>query len=170
MAADNLTNGYSVINRCVIALAAFMTLAVAGCFLLPPGDEPGTDASMVDSVSAACVNHGDQCEGGYCLDVTGTLACYMGCTTIGDRCMSGVCYHADMQSGFSCMPEGARKPGEYCKLPNDCAPGVQCLEYYSPGSGPVMQCFLVCLSTDDCINGECTDTELGFNVCLEPGA
>lgn len=153
----------------MIALAALPALAAAGCFLLPPDGEPGVDAGVAGQPVYECTKVGDICDGGHCLDATGTLACYKGCTTIGDKCMDGVCYYVDVALGYFCMPEGAKKPGEYCKLPNECAPNVQCLIRETP-VGQTSQCYPHCLNKYDCVDGDCTDTGLGFSVCLEPGA
>ena len=155
-----------MIIRSAIAFAALQTLT-AGCFLLPPDGEAGVGADTGSPSAIACQSWGDPCEGGYCLDVADPSICNRACKAIGDPCTTGACYYVQWQGGFFCMNPGAKKPGETCKYPNECASGFQCLER---ASAPTVQCYQSCGTTSECINGACIDTGLGFGACLEPSS
>ena len=49
--------------------------------------------------------------------------------------------------------------GAACGAVNECVAGAQCLD-----RDGVFSCLLIC--TDTCNNGTCTDTGLGFSVCM----
>lgn len=110
-----------------------------------------------------CTAEGDACEGGTCFAETGgALACYLSCDVVGDACDSGTCYFVGEATGeFYCGETGTIDVGDECATATDCVEGVQCLE-----QGGTMTCYQIC--TDTCDAGDCTDTELGFNVCVVP--
>jgi hypothetical protein len=144
----------------ILGVFAVLSLAVyfAGC-----SDDATADAGT--AAPAACAKEGDKCTGGTCLAETGgTFACYAECTVVGDTCKQtdasdGTCYLYGAKDQFACMATGAKATGEACGTMSDCAAGNQCLD-----QGGTKNCYLVC--TDACDAGDCTDTELGFKVCV----
>jgi hypothetical protein len=154
-------------------LSALVLLALAGC-----GSSDGTPSDAGDagatsncltvdessSPLTACMAEGDTCEGGRCLrepssDGCIRNACYRECDLIGAECQGGSCYYAGNLGNF-CMANGNKNPDEACSAANDCIPGSIC---FSVNEGGI--CILPC--TDACEEGDCTDTELGFKVCVE---
>ncbi|MCX7958065.1 MAG: hypothetical protein N3B13_03380, partial [Deltaproteobacteria bacterium] len=59
-----------------------------------------------------------------------------------------------------CLKAGAKKAGEACGVANDCEAGAMCLDNEG------LKCWQVCAKKEDCSSGTCTDTELGFSVCV----
>ena len=109
---------------------------------------------------------GDKCTGGVCLEESaGKFSCYMACTTVGDTCKQtddtfGTCYVWDAKTGESvCVGTGTSTDDGACGTNSDCLAGEQCLD-----QGGTKNCYLVC--TDTCVTGTCTDTDLGFKVCI----
>jgi hypothetical protein len=62
------------------------------------------------------------------------------------------------------MENGDKDVGEECGALAECAPGSQCLD--RSGAEKIM-CYTICDECRPCPVGTCTDTELGFSVCLE---
>lgn len=83
------------------------------------------------------------------------------CTKVGATCGGGDgCYYDG--SGPVCMTAGTKDIGDSCSDINECKAGSTCLD-----QGGVMNCYGVCPSPNTCTGGgECTDTELGFKVCV----
>lgn len=111
-----------------------------------------------------CENEGDACVGGRCLRLMADrLECFYECTTVGDECDFGTCYFVGPNDyTFYCLPTGTKAVGEACGMAADCMAGFQCLD-----RGGAMSCYQVCDDGTPCPSGTCTDTGLGFNVCVE---
>jgi hypothetical protein len=86
------------------------------------------------------------------------------CETVGEPCDKGYfCYYSGGDGGPRCMTPGDAWVGESCSASNGCIGGAQCLQ---AGDGP-MVCWHICWSYSDCDEmSECTDTGLGFSVCV----
>jgi len=85
------------------------------------------------------------------------------CTVIGGPCgCDRICYYTDF--GHRCTKEGAKAEGEVCENATDCVAPGQCLQVTETGDP---RCYLACDDSKPCMAGECTDTGLGFSVCLQ---
>jgi hypothetical protein len=99
-----------------------------------------------------------------CFEVSGGgFECFMSCTVVGDACETGTCYFFGPDSGdFFCGPTGTKWPEDACGTGTDCVAGAQCLD-----RGGTKSCYHVCDDAHPCSEGiVCTDTELGFKVCV----
>ena len=143
----------------ILCVCTALSLGVyfAGC-----GSDSATDAGPA---VVACTAAGTTCTGGHCLEATGgTFDCTADCTTVGDTCKQtdgtdGTCYLWGTKDQFGCLATGTKATGEACGTASDCVAGDQCLD-----QGGTKNCYLVC--TDTCDTGDCTDTDLGFKVCI----
>lgn len=119
-----------------------------------------------------CYREGTDCsygdQAGVCVGLAGGYKCYSLCDPSEPKCTSYEgCYMCYVDSSFPqettkfcCALSGQKVVGDECQAYADCVPGVQCLLY-----GGQMMCFQIC--TDTCTKGVCTDTELGFSVCVD---
>jgi len=145
----------------VVAVFAVMAvgLYIGGC----GGDDTTTDAGTVTNPCDG-KKSGDACTGGFCVDkVGGALECAKECTTIGTDSACGTgegCYM--IGANKVCVTAGTKKTGEACGVANDCEAGNMCVQ----PEGGSMACFLVCAKDEDCGGGTCTDTTLGYSVCV----
>ena len=142
------------------SLGVFVALGLGNWFAGCGSEEMGVDAS--DLVPVQCQKAGDSCTGGMCFAVTGGgFECFKECTTVGDPCENGTCYYFGPSNDrrFFCYPPGGSHIGDSCGTATDCVAGSQCLD-----QGGTMNCYQVC--TDTCDAGDCTDTGLGFKVCV----
>lgn len=107
----------------------------------------------------------DSCIVGKCVKVTdGSLECASECTGAGYMCDTGSCYLMGPADGvILCRPPGTKAVGDTCGTATDCVAGAQCLEMKG-GSN----CYQVCWDQAECDPAVCTDTELGFKVCVAP--
>ncbi|MBI5526872.1 MAG: hypothetical protein HY897_11110, partial [Deltaproteobacteria bacterium] len=122
-----------------------------------------------DNYDGYCGATGDRCSidgnEGVCFDLKGggVTECFATCANPGFECkISGTCYYTGFVEPFLCLPPGYKVPGEWCGAANECVAGATCLSY----DGAVI-CFEVCNDANPCEEGsECTDTGLGFLVCV----
>jgi len=151
----------------IVAVFAVMAvgLYIGGC----GGDEENNDAGTVADTGPAnpCDGKkaGDACTGGYCIQKVGDgLECAKECTTIGADTACGTgegCYMIDKNK--VCLTAGTKKAGEACGVANDCEVGAMCVQ----PEGGSMACYQVCVKDEDCSGGgKCTDTSLGYSVCV----
>ena len=106
---------------------------------------------------------GEQCDSGVCWFASGTqIECYATCSNVGASCEKGTCYLIGRPSLMACMPacDGCDISGE-CGTASDCSAGWQCLS-----QGGTKNCYMICTVDKPCATGICTDTELGFSVCI----
>ena len=140
----------------IFGVFAALSLGVyfAGC-----SSDSAADGGVV--AETGCKAAGDACTGGKCFAETGgTFACYKECTTVGDACDTGTCYFLGPDANaFFCGTTGSKAVGDPCGAATECVAGAQCLD-----QGGTMNCYQVC--TDTCDTGDCTDTSLGFKVCV----
>ena len=146
----------------VVAVFAVMAvgLYIGGC----GSDETTTDAGTTVTNPCDGKKSGDACTGGFCIDkVGGGLECAKECTTIGTDSACGTgegCYM--IGANKVCVTAGTKKTGDACGVANDCEAGNTCLQ----PEGGSLTCYLVCKKDADCGGGTCTDTGLGFSVCV----
>lgn len=143
----------------VIAVFSVMAvgLYIGGCGDDEESADAGTVADPCEGKKA-----GDACTGGFCIDkVGGVLECAKECTVIGvdEACGTGNgCYK--IGDNKVCVKAGTKKVGEACGVANDCEAGAMCLD----NGG--LKCWQVCAKDEDCNGGTCTDTQMGFSVCV----
>jgi hypothetical protein len=157
----------------IVAVFAVMAvgLYIGGC----GDDEENNDAGTVADTGPANPCDGkkekDECAIGGTAGVCGKqgtsaeLICLAKCTKIGstEGCSTGAaCYPSD-DYGNVCLTAGTGKAGSNCSVQNDCAAGNVCLE---PTDGGSKACYQVCAKDEDCGGGTCTDTTLGYSVCV----
>jgi hypothetical protein len=138
------------------------------------GDSDADAGPTVDAGgSIKCIAAGDACTGaGMCVeDPDGEIRCHYGCDVVGEECkmyegVQGGCYKYEDNWVFACLLPGTAVRGEGCAMANDCELGAQC---YPSSQGE--RCFQVCVDTCDaegcCIEGTCTDTGDGFELCMD---
>lgn len=159
--------------------AAFLALVIFAS-VLPACDEADpTDAGVADAgITPGCEGKedGDPCgENASCSHdaCNGTTTCLPNCgedvTGSYDGCDGDPCYSTANRSAYCYFPGGTAVAGDRCGndvIPGchiECVVGVQCLD---DGSG--MRCLTVCTDDADCVEpAVCTDTTLGFSVCVE---
>jgi hypothetical protein len=136
----------------------------------PPRCRVGTPYPYpYDNYDGYCGGAGDACSidgnEGVCVDLKGGVPeCFATCANPGFECKSyGACYYTGFAEPFLCLPPGYKVPGEWCGAANECVAGATCLDYDG-----MMICFEVCDDAYPCQDEfECTDTGLGFSVCVE---
>ncbi len=106
---------------------------------------------------------GDTCQGGYCIEFNnGGLECKSECPKVGSNESCGnneSCY--PINNYKICLLSGTKEAGEVCEVPNDCVAGATCID-----AGDGYLCWKVCSDNSDCNGGTCTDTQLGYSVCV----
>ncbi|GEM_PF-5783522 len=144
-------------------LAVFSVLAV-GLYIGGCGEDEGTADAGTAANPCDGKKAGDACTGGYCYEKVGVgVICAKECTVIGvdEVCATGdACYLIGEHK--ICVKAGTKKAGEACGVANDCEAGAMCLQ----PEGGSMACFTVCAKDEDCSGGTCTDTGLGYSVCI----
>jgi len=144
------------------------------------GSDTTGDGGNAD-VGGGCQVHGDPpvcieidevCVHGLCVqDADGCASCHDFCDVPGETCQindftQGVCYSPATLVGGVCYTAGTRQAGDSCVEPNDCTPGLQCHD----GGGGKKRCYVLCRDIGGgnyyCKTGTCTDTGLGYRVCI----
>lgn len=156
----------------VVLFASLIAIALPACDETAAPDAAGADAG--DPRSCEGKKAGAGCGDGTCVPRTDsrTLECFTECTAEGQICAgTGVCGEckADGESRFSCVATTTQHESGGCRYKDacgfvheSCPPGAQCLD----NGG--MFCWTVCSDDTDCAESAvCTDTELGFSVCVE---
>ena len=155
-----------------VMVVVFAAAAVAASALWAScSEDSGADAGVVDAGDTQCAGKatGDQCTGGFCIDVTGgTTECSPECTVPGGTCeltgTAGACYNLGIKDKNACMTAGDKGIGEACGAFNECTAGMACLDM-----GSNLLCYSICTADTDCTgdNPSCDTTNFGFSVCVD---
>lgn len=153
-----------------ITIALWLVVLVAlplGTYFSGCVDEIGYDAGL-----AAGCKEGDLCHWGRCIVVPWTsYTCVSECNAANEVCEPGNgepgASHSCRKTswGLYCLMDGIGKDDDLCWADFDCSSGLQCLNVEGYYDSP--RCHKVCNDQMPCITGTCTDSGLGYSVCMQ---